>query len=65
MADEQQSGFKETLKSEIKSDKKFYIRAAVISLLIVIGYYLFSPYENCVRAQGDSAKIWCRIKTSW
>lgn len=65
MADENQTGFKSALKNEIKSDKKFFIRIAVVSVLIVIGYYIFSPYQNCVRAQGEDSEAWCMTKTSW
>jgi|LakMenE18May11ns_1017448.scaffolds.fasta_scaffold8035947_1 Ni,Fe-hydrogenase I cytochrome b subunit len=65
MSDDNKTSLKETLKTEIKSDKKFFIRIAVVSVLIVIGYYLFSPYQNCVRSQGEDSEGWCMTKTSW
>lgn len=31
-------------------DIQFFIRVAVISAVVFGGYYLFSPYQNCIRA---------------
>lgn len=52
MSDENES-IKDKVLKEIKADKKFFIRVAVISLLILIGYYMFSPYQKCLSANSE------------
>lgn len=48
---------------EFQSDKKFYTRALVISLLLIMGYFIFSPYQNCIREGGYKGS--CVRFTSW
>lgn len=48
---------------EIQSDKRFYTRVLVISLLMIMGYFIFSPYQNCLRE--GSYKSTCVRFTSW
>jgi Ni,Fe-hydrogenase I cytochrome b subunit len=63
MSDDEKFGIKDKISNEIKSDKRFIIRVILISILIVVGYYLFSPYQNCVSS--GYRKAWCTEKTSW
>ena len=46
----------------------------VIAVIILIGaYFLFSPYQNCIRNSGDSTvsqsvnqiEVRCDLQTSW
>ena len=43
--------------------KQFIIKVLVAGVVIVVLYFVFSPYQNCVRI-GD-AKAACMINTSW
>ncbi len=46
-----------------KNKKKILI-AIVGLILIVVMYYLFSPYQNCIREQELSA-YGCAMVTNW
>ncbi len=45
------------------NEQKFYFRLIAVSVVLFAFYYLFSPYQNCVRAYEN--KAWCLINTSW
>ena len=51
------------IKETVKSDKRFYVRLGVVAVVVVILYYLFSPYQNCIR--DGRAPGFCVINTSW
>lgn len=51
-------------------NKTFFIRVGVIAALILLLYFVFSPYQNCLRALPYPAErvrqiAWCGEKTSW
>jgi predicted negative regulator of RcsB-dependent stress response len=54
---------KDKIKNEIKGEKKFIIRAVIVALLLIVGYYIFSPYQNCVR--NGMSEFQCTRNTSW
>lgn len=43
--------------------KNKLIIIGVIAALIMIGYYIMSPYQNCVR--GGLASAYCAQHTNW
>jgi hypothetical protein len=48
--------------------KKKLILIAVISGVILVLYYIMSPYQNCIREfkrTGSTHYVWCSAKTSW
>lgn len=51
------------ISTDFKSDKKFFVRAIVIFIFIIFFYYLFSPYQHCMRSEDDS--YWCLKNTRW
>jgi len=63
MGDDEKSGIKDKIGNEIKSDKNFLRRVFLVAILLVVGYYLFSPYQNCVRS--GLYESWCIQNTSW
>jgi len=60
---EEEKSFKSKLKDEFNADKRFFVRILVIFLLLVISYYLFSPYQNCISF--DNNQGWCILNTRW
>ena len=63
MSDENKVGLQEKVGNELKSDKKFLIRVVVIAILLVVGYYLFSPFQNCMRKMEN--EFFCVKNTGW
>ncbi len=63
MSDENKVGLLDKVGNELKSDKKFLIRVVVIAILLVVGYYLFSPFQNCMRNMGSHS--FCVKNTGW
>jgi len=59
-----EKNIKEKIKDEIRGEKKFIIRAVVVAFLIVVCYYIFSPYQNCIRT-GSFQDYQCVRMTSW
>ena len=57
----------ENEEKEEKKEPKFYdtfIGRVVIIVVVVIGlYYLFSPYQNCIRSGADKHR--CIVATNW
>ncbi|CAN1558147.1 hypothetical protein MCEMAEM4_02523 [Burkholderiaceae bacterium] len=60
---DKKKSIKDKIKDEFNADKKFFIRLLVSFLLLVIAYYLFSPYQNCLRI--DENEFWCMKNTRW
>ena len=44
-------------------DKKTFLIIALIFVLLLIFYFIASPYQNCVR--NASNPVWCSTQTSW
>jgi len=44
-------------------EKQFIVKVLVIVGSLVLLYYLFSPYQNCIRKINNAA--WCIHNTSW
>jgi hypothetical protein len=49
----------------MNDEKNFYKRVGVIAVLLIIGYYIFSPYQNCVRDMGVDESAFCTLRTGW
>ena len=60
MSDKEERGVEQ---EKPKSEIKFYIRLFVICLVMVAGYYAFSPYQKCLRM--GYAEILCLDWTGW
>ncbi len=43
--------------------KQFIIKALTVGAIILVLYFVFSPYQNCVR-RGISARA-CLTRTAW
>ena len=48
--------------------KKTFISMSLIVVVILVLYYIMSPYQNCVREfdrLGRTNTLWCSEKTRW
>lgn len=47
--------------------KNFYVKVIFVFLLVVSFYYIFSPYENCLREKDGNPKkmVFCNRITNW
>ena len=63
MSEAKGDSLKDKILNELKADKRFFIRLFVIAVLLIIGYYLFSPYQNCKSADLNTG--YCSKVTSW
>ena len=51
------------IKETVKSDKRFYVRLGVAAIILIVLYFIFSPYQNCVRA--GKTEAFCVMQTGW
>ena len=45
--------------------KNNLILVGVIFALVMIGYYVMSPYQNCIRENPTAYTSWCNDRTAW
>ena len=46
-----------------EKDKKNLIKIGIAIVIVLALYYVFSPYQNCMRAEDFSS--WCTQATQW
>ena len=56
----------EKVKAAAKEDKKWLIRIGVITVIVVVFYFIASPYQSCKRQYtGKHIPVYCAKHTSW
>ncbi len=45
--------------------KQFIIKALVAGAILLVLYFIFSPYQTCVRDTGSDWVSYCTENTSW
>jgi hypothetical protein len=45
--------------------KKKLLMIFFVFVLLAIFYYIFSPYETCMRAEGEEQRVYCTKATKW
>ena len=55
------------VKAAAKEDQKWLIRIGIITLIVVVFYFIASPYQNCKRFLTVTERdyYWCVKETSW
>ena len=55
------------VKAAAKEDQKWLIRIGIITLIVVVFYFIASPYQNCKRLLivTEEDYLLCVTQTSW
>ena len=63
MANEKDQKEDQRSSKDFSNEKRFYIRIAIVAVVIFVGYYVMSPYQNCLRDGKHGG--FCTVNTGW